>query len=99
MDLLIDTYQATPEKEADRKKLIEAPWDPNQHIKVMFDNLKTNLETLADMENVVPYPPDEYIEAGYMAIWNTKQFTKACAHWKRKPLGEQGHGDTILYIL
>ena len=24
-----------------------------------------------------------------MAIRNTKQFTKACAHWKRKPPGER----------
>ena len=53
VDLLVDNYEATPEDRADVKKLIEAPWDPNQHIVLMFDTLKTNLETLADMKNVV----------------------------------------------
>jgi len=89
IDLLIDNYEATPEDRADVKKLIEAPWDPNQHIVLMFDTLKTNLETLADMKNVVPYPPADYIEAAYMAIQKTKQFAKACTNWKRKPPGDR----------
>jgi len=55
----------------------------------MFDTLKTNLETLADMKNVVPYPPADYIEAAYMAIQKTKQFAKACTNWKRKPPGDR----------
>ena len=34
---------------------------------------------------MVPYTDEEFIEALYMAVQKTKQFTKACAKWKRKP--------------
>ena len=36
------------------------------------------------MKNNVPYPPEDFIEAGYMAIQQSKQFTKACEQCKRK---------------
>ena len=87
MDLLIDTYQATLEERADMKRLIEAPWDLNQHIETLYNSLKTNMETLAELKDNVPYPPEDFIEVGYMVIRQTKQFTKACALWKRKPAG------------
>ena len=28
---------------------------------------------------------EEFVEALYMVVQKTKQFTKACAKWKRKP--------------
>ena len=68
MDLLIDTYKATLKERTNVKKLIEAPWDPNQHIKTLHNSLKTNLETLANLKNNVPYPLEDFIEAGYMVI-------------------------------
>ena len=45
MDLLINTYQATPEEQANVKKCIETQWDPNHHIETLYESLKTNLET------------------------------------------------------
>ena len=82
MDLLINNYEATPEERANMRRLSEAPWDPNQHIETLYDSLKTNLETLAEMKNDVPYPTVDFIETGYMAVRQTKQFTKACSYWK-----------------
>ena len=32
LDVLIDDFQATPDKRAEVRKLIDAPWDTNQHI-------------------------------------------------------------------
>ena len=45
MDLLIDDFPATPEERAAVKKLIEADWDPNQHIIKLFLYLKEHLTT------------------------------------------------------
>ena len=78
MDILIDDYQATLEDQAAVKKLIEAAWDPNQHIVTLFDNIKTHLTTLAEMKNTIPYPEEGFIKATNMAIQGSKQFTKAC---------------------
>ena len=86
MDLLIDDFQATPEERVTVRKLIEAPWDPNQHIIKLFVNLKKHLTTLGEMKNVIPYPDEDFIEALYMVVKKTKQFTKVCEKWKRKPL-------------
>mmetsp|Transcript_24127 Transcript_24127/g.27593 ORF Transcript_24127/g.27593 Transcript_24127/m.27593 type:complete len:179 (-) Transcript_24127:381-917(-) len=86
MDLLIDDFQATPEERAVVKKLIEANWDPNQHIIKLFANLKEYLTTLGEMKNAILYPEEDFIEALYMVVKKTKQFTKACEKWKRKPL-------------
>ena len=36
MDLLVKTYQATPEERAAVKALIDQPWDPNKHIINLF---------------------------------------------------------------
>ena len=68
MDLLIDTYQVTLEREADRTKIIEAPWDPNQHIKILYKSLKTNLETPTNMKNDISYLSENFIKAGYIVI-------------------------------
>ena len=48
MDVLIDDFQATPEEQAVVRDLIEAPWDPNQHIIKLFVNIKKHLETLEE---------------------------------------------------
>ena len=37
------------------------------------------------MKNAIPYLDEDFIEALYMAVHKSKQFTKACAKWKRKP--------------
>ena len=85
MDVLISDFQATPEERADVRKLIDTAWDPDQHIVTLFPRTKKHLTTLAEMKNAVPYPPQDFIEAVYMAVRGTKQFTKACEKWKRKP--------------
>ena len=85
IDLLIADFPATPEERSAVKKLIEADWDPNQHIVKLYSYLKENLTTLAKMRGIVPYTNEEFVEALYMAVQKTKQFTKACAKWKRKP--------------
>ena len=89
MDVLISDFQATPEERAEVRKLINTAWDPNQHIVTLFASTKKNLTTLAEMKNAVPYPPQDFIEAVYMAVRGTKQFTKACEKWKRKPAQDQ----------
>ena len=48
-------------------------------------NTSGHLQTLAEIKNAVPYPDEDFLEAGYMAIWSSKQFTKACEIQKRKP--------------
>lgn len=85
IDLLIADFPATPEEQAAVKKLIEADWDPNQHIVKLFLYLKEHLTTLAKMKGAVAYTDDEFVEAVYMAVQKTKQFTKVCAKWKQKP--------------
>ena len=89
LDLLIADYPATPEERAAVKKLIEADWDPNQHIVKLFAYLKEHLTTLAKMKGIAAYTDDDFIEAVYMAIQKTKQFTKACAKWKRLPAADR----------
>ena len=64
---------------------MDALWDPNQHTIKLFANLKEHLTTLGEMRNAIPYPEEDFIEALYMAVKKTKQFTKACEKWKRKP--------------
>ena len=85
LDLLINDFQATPEELAAVKKLIKADWNPNQHIIKLFKNLKEHLTTLGEMKNANPYSDEDFIEALYMAVHKSKQSTKACAKWKRKP--------------
>ena len=72
MDVLIDNYQATPEEGVVVKKLIEALWDPNQHIITMFDNIRTHLQTLAEIKYAVLYPTEDLVKAVYMAIQSSK---------------------------
>ena len=78
MGVLINDYQVKLEELAAVKKLIEAPWDPNQHIITMFNNVKTHLTTLAEMENTIPYLEEDFIEVVYMAVQGEKQFIKVC---------------------
>ena len=89
LDLLIDNYQATSEERAAVKNLIEANLGPNQYIVKLFAYLKDHLPILRKMKNSLPYPDEDFIEALYMAVQKTKQFTKACAKWKRKPVLER----------
>ena len=70
IDLLINNYQATLEKQADAKKLIKVQCDPNQHIEILFDRLRTHLQTLAEMKNTIPYPPEKSLEIGYITRKN-----------------------------
>ena len=88
MDLLIDNYQATLEVRAAVKVLIEQAWDPNEHIIKLFSRLKKQLTILAEMKVAIPYPEEDFVEALYMAVQNTKQFPKACSKWKKKPEGD-----------
>ena len=85
MDVLISDFQATPEERAEVRKLIDTAWDPNQHIVTLFASTKKNLTTLAEMKNAVHYPSQYFVDVVYMAVRGTKQFTKACEKWKRKP--------------
>ena len=85
LDLLIADYPATPEERSAVKKLIDTDWDRNQHIVKRFLYLKKHLTTLAKMKGAVTYTDDDFIEALYMAVQKTKQFTKACAKWKQLP--------------
>jgi len=78
-------FQATLEERAEVRKLIETPWDPNPHINKLFANLKKHLTTLGEMKNAIPYPDEDFIEALYITVKKTKQFTKSCEKWKRKP--------------
>ena len=56
IDLLIADFPATLEEWAAVKKLIEADWDPNQHIVKLFLYLKEHLlTTLAKMKGAVAY--------------------------------------------
>ena len=89
LDLLIADYPATPEERAAVRKLIEAAWDPNQHIVKLFAYLKEHLTTLAKMKGIATYTDEEFIEAVYMAIVKTKQFSKACVKWKRLPAADR----------
>ena len=84
MDHLIDKYQATPEERAAVKALIDQPWDTNEHIINLFSRLKKQLTILAEMKNSVPYLQEDFVEALYMAVQKTKQFSKACTKWKKK---------------
>ena len=88
MDLLINNYQATLEEWADVKRPIKAPWDPNQHIKALFDRLGAHLQTLVEIKKAVPYSLKKFLESRCMAICQSKQFKKACEIWKRKPAGD-----------
>ena len=36
------------------------------------------------MKNAIPYPEEDFVEALYMAVQKTKQFSKACSKWKKK---------------
>ena len=89
LDLLIADYPATPEERAAVRKLIEADWDPNQNIVKLFSYLKKHLTTLAKMQGRATYTNDEFIEAVYMAIVKTKQFTKACVKFQRLPAAQR----------
>ena len=68
MDYLIEKYQATPEKRAAVKALIEQPWDPNKHIINLFSRIKKQFTILAEMKNAIPYPEEDFVEALYMAV-------------------------------
>ena len=76
----------TPEERTVVKKTIKEPWDPTQHIKTLYNQVKEGLETLADMRNNVGFQQEEFIEPGYMAIQQTGQFLKACERWKKLPI-------------
>ena len=41
------------------------------------------------MRGIVPYTDEEFVEALYMAVQKTKQFTKASAKWKQKPAADR----------
>ena len=89
LDLLTDNFQATQEERAAVKALIEETWDPNQHIIKLFSKLKKHLTTLGETTNAIPYPDENFIEALYMAVQKTKQFTKVCEKWKQNPAAER----------
>ena len=93
MDHLIDKYQATPEERAAVKALIDQPWDTNEHIVNLFSRLKKQLTILAEMKNSVPYPQEDFVEALYMAVQKTKQFSKACTKWKKKDVADRATED------
>ena len=89
MDVLINDFQATPEEREEVRKLIDAPWDPNQHIITLFADIKKHLTTLAEIKNAIPYPAEDFNEAVYMVVSGTKKFIKSCEKWKRKPVGDR----------
>ena len=65
------------------------PISSHRHIVRLFANIKKHLTILAEMKNAIPYPAQDFIEAVYMAVRGTKQFTNACEKWKRKPVCER----------
>ena len=50
------------------KDLIDAPWDPNQHIIKLFANTKKHLTTWEEMKNAIPYLDEDFIDALYLTV-------------------------------
>ena len=85
---LKDSYEATPEERDTIQKELSEPWDTSQHIKYMFERVSEGLETIANMDNN-NHTAAQFIEAVYMVVKKTKQFTKACERWKRLPAADR----------
>ena len=49
----------------------------------------TNLKTLANMKNNVTYQVEDFIEAAYMVVQQTRQLVKVCKQWKRLPVNQR----------
>jgi len=66
-----------------------AKWNTAKHIAKLFERNKTTLEAIAKMNGIVTYTPADFIKHTYLAIKDTKEFTKSCIEWKAKPLASR----------
>jgi hypothetical protein len=83
LDFLKAKYPAEPEEVALQKEELRAKWDPNNHIKNLFQSVKEGCETLVAMKSIVLLEMDKtFCEYTYNAIKNSGQFESACIKWK-----------------
>jgi hypothetical protein len=66
---------------------MKAPYDPNQPIETLFDQIENAID-IADAA-AAPYSPEQVVNIAYTLVFGTGMFPEACRDWRRLPIADK----------
>ena len=85
---LYDSYaRITPTDLDENDKRLKEPYDPNETIETLIDQVEDALEYAAVGKD--PYTPRQIVNIAYTLLFNTGVYHDDCKTWRQKSIAEQ----------